>query len=254
MVGIWIKKSGAWKAVSAISIYKAGAWKLVSGVGIVKTGAWKNGYGAITPGAPPLTLSVNNSTVSGSRSGVGNVTTNAATVSVLTGTPAYTYAWAKLSGNTFTIDSPTAASTTFSSTLTTAPSSYSGVYRCTVTDSAANSSYIDVTVNMTSGAELGLTVTINMAFQGYDEVDGSAVFICSAIVSGGNGSYSYTWSTTPISQSGNITSGIHSSSMNCYSFGTFNAICDVTDTSGKSGQGTNHNQYRGLVWMKGLLD
>jgi hypothetical protein len=70
------------------------------------------------------------------RSGPGAVTTDSTIVTPTGGTGPYTYAWALVSGDAFTVNSPTAATTTFSTTLISGQEK-SAVYRCTVTDSLA---------------------------------------------------------------------------------------------------------------------
>jgi hypothetical protein len=72
-------------------------------------------------------------------------TTNSVTVSVTGGVGGFTYAWTYVSGDTFTVLSPSAATTQFR--RSTANGVFNGVYRCTVTDSTAATTYIDVNIN-----------------------------------------------------------------------------------------------------------
>jgi len=67
-------------------------------------------------------------------SGAGGATTASTTVTPTGGTGPYTYAWALVSGDMFTVNNPTAATTSFTTTLTTGQDK-GAVYRCTVTDS-----------------------------------------------------------------------------------------------------------------------
>jgi hypothetical protein len=87
--------------------------------------------------AGALTATLNTYTASGTRSGPGSVTTNSVTVTPSGGTGPYTYAWANVEGDAATVNSPTAATTTFTHTLTLGVPSKSGQYECTVTDSLA---------------------------------------------------------------------------------------------------------------------
>ena len=64
-----------------------------------------------------------------------SATTNSVTVTPSGGTSPYTYAWTLLSGDTLTVTSPSAATTTFSKTGMGTGDSFSATYRCTVTDS-----------------------------------------------------------------------------------------------------------------------
>lgn len=199
-----VKVSGAWKAVSALSIKKSGAWKLVSAVWIKEDGVWKLAFGA---GGAPATLNatMQNGTVSGSRSDAGSVTSSSAVVLPTGGTPAYTYNWTRVSGDTYTITTATAANTTFSTTLTNGQTK-SGVYRCTVTDSLGATATADVTVNMTSsyvapgggggGGPPALSASASPGSVSGSRSGAGAVSSggSSISASGGSGSYSYSWS------------------------------------------------------------
>jgi hypothetical protein len=92
-----------------------------------------------------MSVSVSPSAVSGISFGTGTVTSNAATVTVRGGVGPFTYLWTYVSGDTFTITSNTAASTTFSKAIGL-NEAYAGVYRCTVTDAGAGSKSVDVQV------------------------------------------------------------------------------------------------------------
>lgn len=84
---------------------------------------------------------------------VSSLSTVSTTVTASQGTPGYTYAWTWLSGGTgITINSPSAATTSFSSTGLALEETRSGTARCTVTDSAGATVTKDVpvTINRTS--------------------------------------------------------------------------------------------------------
>ena len=99
--------------------------------------------GAASGGA--LVATLNRSAVTGNRSGAGTVTTGSVTVTASGGTGPYTYAWTNVSGDTFTVTSPTAATTTFSITVAV-DEVKTAQYRCTVTDSLAATYAVDVSV------------------------------------------------------------------------------------------------------------
>lgn len=80
-------------------------------------------------------------------SGSCSVTTNSVTVTASNGLAPYTYAWSFVSGITATVNSPSAATTTFTRSGT--GQTINGTYRCTVTDSTGRYTTVDVTVSTT---------------------------------------------------------------------------------------------------------
>jgi hypothetical protein len=98
---------------------------------------------AMTASASPTTLSKTGTTAT--------LTTASTTVTASGGTTPYTYSWAFVSGDSFTITSPSAATTTFSATLNE-DEFVSGIYRCTVTDSTGGTP-------LTATADVPVTIT-----------------------------------------------------------------------------------------------
>jgi hypothetical protein len=92
-----------------------------------------------------LTATVSPSSASKFQATPGTLTTGAVVVTPSGGTGPYMYAWAKVTGDTFTVNSPTGASTTFSVTLALDEDA-AAQYRCTVTDSLAATFTVDVAV------------------------------------------------------------------------------------------------------------
>jgi hypothetical protein len=92
------------------------------------------------PPPPPQALAATASptTVTGERLGSGFVTTNSVTITPSGGTPPYSYTMVYESGNSFTINNPSAGVYNFSKFLA-ADDYQTGVYRWTVTDSAVAS-------------------------------------------------------------------------------------------------------------------
>ena len=78
--------------------------------------------------------------------GPGTVTTLAVTAAIFGGTGPFTQLWAKVSGETFTINSSTALTTTFDKVLADAEIA-NAVYRITVTDSTLATATADVAVS-----------------------------------------------------------------------------------------------------------
>lgn len=83
-----------------------------------------------------LAASASPTSVSGavSSSTAASVTTDATTATPSAGTSPYTYAWAAADGNTWTINTPTAAKTSFTSPAIAPGVTISAFFRCTVTD------------------------------------------------------------------------------------------------------------------------
>lgn len=73
------------------------------------------------------------------------VVTDSVTVTATGGTLPYSYLWTKVSGNTFTILDDVLSSTMFAR-YAAIDMTYSAIYRCTVTDSASATTYVDVSV------------------------------------------------------------------------------------------------------------
>lgn len=81
---------------------------------------------------PTLSVSINPTSAYGF--GTGTPSTNNVTASVSGGTAPYTYAWSYVSGDTFTTSNPTSATTHWSKSVGI-NDIFTGVYKCTVTDS-----------------------------------------------------------------------------------------------------------------------
>lgn len=103
---------------------------------------------ATSASAGALSASISPAYAYASTSGGASGTTNSVTVTAAGGTAPYTYAWAKKSGDTVTVNGPTAAATTFTGAAGVG-GFLSAVYTCTVTDSAGSPATFTVDVNVT---------------------------------------------------------------------------------------------------------
>jgi hypothetical protein len=103
-------------------------------------------------GAQPLAFDIDQATRSGSCNSMGGsctATSNAATTTTAGGNPPYIYLWEFVSGDSFTITTPTADNTTFSLNNAVAGDPvFMGVYRCTVTDDDTTQLNDTVTVTL----------------------------------------------------------------------------------------------------------
>lgn len=99
-------------------------------------------------GSATLTAEAAPTFISAISSGTGTATTDATTVTPSGGTAPYTYAWTEVSHSSVsaapTIDSPTAATTTFTQTSLGYGESEIATFRCTVTDSLSATTTVDV--------------------------------------------------------------------------------------------------------------
>jgi hypothetical protein len=96
----------------------------------------------------PLSISISPaSPMTNTRVGNGSLTSSTATGTGAGGSGGYTYAWTYVSGDSYTINSPSSAATTFTTSLIVGIPK-SGVYRCTVTDSSSATANATITVNM----------------------------------------------------------------------------------------------------------
>lgn len=99
-------------------------------------------------GLPPLTIVISPGSLFNTRVGNGSLTSGTATGSASGGSgTGYTYAWTYVSGDSYTINAPSSAATTFTTSLIVGIPK-SGVYRCTVTDSLSNTTNATITVQM----------------------------------------------------------------------------------------------------------
>lgn len=79
--------------------------------------------------------------------GNGSATSNAVVITATGGTAPYSYAWTIITytnGTSPTVGSPASATTTFTQTNLAAGDVDTATFRCTVTDSASNSTTVDV--------------------------------------------------------------------------------------------------------------
>lgn len=123
---------------------------LITGVGSVtgaiETQAANVASTSIAASAGALTAYASPVFASATRSGTGSITTNTITVTPAGGTGPYTYAWAFITDDAFTINSPTAATTSFTRLLTNG-TSVSADCKCTVTDAALDTFEVAVVVS-----------------------------------------------------------------------------------------------------------
>lgn len=236
----YIKRGGAWVSPPSIYTKRQGAW-IIPQLYTKRAGVWVN-FDAVVPPAPPppppALSATGGGTVSGTITGSGSVTSSTATMTAVGGVSPYSYAWTYTSGDAVIINSPTSASSTFTKTLTAGTSS-STVVRGRITDSASQTADISVTVAL-SAALVGLaasatpdSLSATISGAGYATTSNTSVS-----VSGGTGSYNYSWaklSGDTINVS-NASGAITSFNATLTNGQTTNSVyrCTVADTGGQT--------------------
>ena len=96
-----------------------------------------------------LAITISPASTYTTRTGSGSLTSSTSTGSASGGAGGYSYAWTYVSGDSFTINTPSTAATTFTTSL--GPNIFkSGTYRCTVTDSASATASADTLIELES--------------------------------------------------------------------------------------------------------
>lgn len=169
-------------------------WVIVrSAEGVASTSEPASNGVAAAAASQPTALSATVSASSVSKTDTGaSITTASVTVTPVGGTSPYTYSWARNSGSTsISANSTTAATTTFTGTSLASGSTYTAVFRCTVTDNVAATTTVDVTVSITRVA-MSATVSptsLNKSGTIASQTTGSAT----VSVTGGVSPYTYSW-------------------------------------------------------------
>src|SRR5690606_22095433 len=130
ITGGWVKQAGILRRLKTMKVKDGDTLRLVGKF------------------ASPLSASLPEFTSTGEVSPPSpQVVSAQATVIVTGGFPPFSYSWVRVSGNSFTIGSPSGATTTFSAPLI-APSALSGLYRVTVTDALGDTATAETTVSL----------------------------------------------------------------------------------------------------------
>lgn len=139
------------------------------------------------------TLNATASPSSVTKSGAGTPQTTASvTVTPTGGTAPYTYSWVRNSGSTsIAVDSATAATTTFTGTSLASGTTYSAVFRCTVTDNVAATKTVDVNVEITRTA-MTASASPTTLYKGVTTSSGTTSST-TVTPSGGTAPYTYSW-------------------------------------------------------------
>lgn len=130
MPSLNVRSGGVWKAVVQPYVRNGGVWKPLVNMFVRSGGVWKLVWTGFTTSLSPTTLTQSGPSYS-------SVTTGTCTVTVTGGVGPFTYAWTIVSGDpSFTPNSPTSASTTFTGTTTDPGVPTFATYKCVVTDTA----------------------------------------------------------------------------------------------------------------------
>jgi hypothetical protein len=136
-MGALVRKNGAWKLAS-VFVRKAGAWALAD-VSARASGAWVDTTDPLTCAADPTSFT--------EYLLVHGADTASTTVTSSGGSSPYTYTWTKDSGPAeVTVLSPTSATTAFRIVDGAYGSTYSSIFRCTVTDANGATAFALISV------------------------------------------------------------------------------------------------------------
>ena len=172
-----------------------------------------------------------------STSGTGTpLTTASTTVTPTGGTSPYTYAWTRLSGSTsITANSASAATTTFTGASLASGTTYTAVFRCTVTDNVAATKTVDVNVEI-----IRLAMTASASPTSLYKTGPTASQTTASVTvtpSGGVSPYTYAWTllsgdTLTVNSPSAATTTFSKTGM--ISGDSFDATyrCTVTDSTG----------------------
>lgn len=148
-----VRKDGAWRTINTAEAFIGAAWRTLKYAEAYIGGAWRQ----IVSFVQPLTLAFNRSSPFGVGATESPMTTASCTAVPTGGLAPFTYNWTTLSqsGLTgFTINSPSAATTTFTAGVT-AGVGHTGTatVRCTATDALGTtaSADLDLTFSEISG-------------------------------------------------------------------------------------------------------
>lgn len=154
-------------------------------------------------GCAPPTVTVSPTSVSGSRTGSGSVTSNAATMAPAGGSTLYGFSWAPPAGMTAT--APASATSAFTRSLASGANAF-GTAVGTVTDLQTGlTAPVNVSVSLTSSSPPPpVTVTVSPPTNNQTQSGAGVVgFGFVADASGGDGGpYTWTWSTSTVGASG----------------------------------------------------
>lgn len=143
-----IQDAGTLRTITRLAIRQAGVTRQIKTLKVMHGGVLRT----VAVFASPLSLSASPAGSSNTYESFGLPLPQTLTSDLITAIPSgglapFTYAWAYLSGDTFTVSHPTSAGTYFSHTFNSF-GIRSGTYRCTVTDSVGTTATVDVPISI----------------------------------------------------------------------------------------------------------
>lgn len=145
-----ILDAGTWREITRLHVRQAGVWRTLKTLKVMNGGVWRT----VGVFADPFSVTVSPlalySSFTRTETGLSppeTLTSDLATAVPAGGLPPYSYSWAHLSGDTFTVSHPTNAGTYFSH-LFTSYGTRAGTYRITVTDSVGSTATADLQIQI----------------------------------------------------------------------------------------------------------
>lgn len=152
-MAILVRVGGEWKTLTGTKVFSGGSWRSLKAILVYIGGAWQT-VANFTPAGPSgggggaMSLTVSRNPCQGT-SASSTVTTRSCTVTPSGGAAPFTYAWSITSftgTGSPSINSPSAATTSFTKTGVPINSEIDAVAKCDVTDSLGVTASITVNV------------------------------------------------------------------------------------------------------------
>ena len=138
VTGLQTFRNASWHPLQTLQVYRNGAWRRLKTLKVYSGGAWR----LIGNFVQPLTLNAPDAVAGG----YDSVQTASSTATPAGGLAPYSYSWSKVSGTTMTVSGATTATAGFLSPTLSVGETVTAVYRCTCTDSAAQTATKDINV------------------------------------------------------------------------------------------------------------
>lgn len=162
---------------------------------MLATGPGTAAYASNTQGTAPSALSVTLPSGTLSATSAPGTVSASTTATASGGFSPYTFSWTRLTGSVIAIGSPSSASSSFSTTLSSPGQSVSEQFKVTATDSAGSTATATLTVTLSTPAAPPVVASVSpSAVTGSLNNPGTGTASATASASGGTPPFTYSWS------------------------------------------------------------